>query len=52
MNLSADPGLTRHIYSAEVNSPTADALSVLASWAATTDQEAAAPEDEAGQHRP
>jgi hypothetical protein len=38
MDLSADPGLTLHIYSAQPGSPSADALKLLASWAATLDQ--------------
>ena len=49
MEVSADPGLTLHIYNTEPSSPTADALQLLASWAATLDQEVAAPEDAAGQ---
>jgi MmyB-like transcription regulator ligand binding domain/Helix-turn-helix domain len=39
MDLPADPGLTLHVYSAEPSSPTADALNLLASWAATLDAE-------------
>lgn len=35
--LPADPGLTLSTYTAEPGSPSADALRVLASWAATTD---------------
>lgn len=38
MDLSADPGLTLHAYSAEPGSPSADALNLLASWAATNEQ--------------
>jgi transcriptional regulator with XRE-family HTH domain len=38
MDLSADPGLTLQIYSAQPNSPSADALQLLASWAATLEQ--------------
>ena len=41
MELAADTGLTMHIYTAEPASPSADALALLASWAATQ-QEAAA----------
>jgi hypothetical protein len=41
MELPADPGLTMHVYSAEPASPSADALDLLASWAATLDQTAA-----------
>ena len=36
LDLRADPGLTMTIYAAEPNSPTAQALILLASWAATT----------------
>lgn len=35
MELSADAGLTLTVYSAEPDSPSADGLSLLASWAAT-----------------
>jgi hypothetical protein len=42
MELAADQGLTIHVYSAEPGSPTADALSLLASWAATVDHAGAA----------
>jgi transcriptional regulator with XRE-family HTH domain len=35
MDLPADPGLTMHVYNAEPASPSADALNLLASWAAT-----------------
>ena len=35
LELVAEPGLTMTIYAAEPNSPIADALSVLASWAAS-----------------
>jgi hypothetical protein len=38
MELPADPGLTLLVYTAEPSSPTQDALSLLASWAATPDQ--------------
>jgi MmyB-like transcription regulator ligand binding domain len=37
MDLSADDGLTMLVYGAEPGSPTADALNLLASWAATVD---------------
>jgi transcriptional regulator with XRE-family HTH domain len=40
MALAADPGLTLVAYSAEPGSPSQDALDLLASWAATVDQEA------------
>ena len=38
MELAADPGLAITIYTAEPNSKSAEALSLLASWAATTEQ--------------
>ncbi|MFC8198899.1 helix-turn-helix transcriptional regulator [Streptomyces sp. NPDC057298] len=37
MDLAAEPGLTLTIYAGEPSSPTAEALSLLASWAATQD---------------
>jgi transcriptional regulator with XRE-family HTH domain len=37
-DLSADPGLRMLVYTAEPASPTADALNLLATWAATQDQ--------------
>jgi len=37
IELPADPGLTMLVYTAEPGSPTADALTLLASWAATND---------------
>ena len=46
MELPADPGLAIIAYSAEPASPSADNLRLLASWAATLDQE-----DEAGASR-
>jgi transcriptional regulator with XRE-family HTH domain len=39
MEFPSDPGLTLLVYTAEPNTPTADALELLASWAATLDQE-------------
>jgi MmyB-like transcription regulator ligand binding domain len=39
LDLRAEPGLTMTIYAAEPNSPTAHALALLASWAATQDLE-------------
>jgi hypothetical protein len=36
LDLRAEPGLTMTIYAAEPDSPTAHALTLLASWAATT----------------
>jgi transcriptional regulator with XRE-family HTH domain len=47
MELPAEPGLTIHVYSVEPASPSADALNLLATWAATLDQ-AAAPAEQAG----
>jgi transcriptional regulator with XRE-family HTH domain len=38
MELPADPGLALVVYSAEPGSPSADALHLLASWAATVEQ--------------
>jgi hypothetical protein len=38
MDLPADPGLALVVYSAEPGSPSADALNLLASWAATLEQ--------------
>ena len=38
MELSADPGLTIMVYTAEPSSKSADALSLLGSWAATAEQ--------------
>jgi transcriptional regulator with XRE-family HTH domain len=39
MEFPSDPGLTLLVYTAEPSSPTADALALLASWAATVDRE-------------
>jgi len=47
MELPADPGLTIHVYGVEPASPSADALNLLATWAATLDQ-AAVPAEHAG----
>jgi hypothetical protein len=44
-DLAADPGWKLLIYTAEPGSPTADALRLLASWAATQAQEAAQTRD-------
>ena len=41
MELSSEPGLVMNVYTAPAGSPTADALRVLASWAATHDQASA-----------
>jgi MmyB-like transcription regulator ligand binding domain len=38
LDLPADPGLSLVVYSAELASPSQDALNLLASWAATLDQ--------------
>lgn len=38
MELPSEPGLVMNVYTAPAGSPTADALRVLASWAATQDQ--------------
>ena len=46
MELPADPGLMMHVYTAEPASASADALNLLASWAATL-HETAAPNDQA-----
>jgi transcriptional regulator with XRE-family HTH domain len=43
MDLPADPGLTLQAYSAEPGSPSADALGLLASWAATEEPAPHAP---------
>jgi transcriptional regulator with XRE-family HTH domain len=43
MDVTADPGLVLLAYTAEPGSPSHDALSLLASWAATLDQEPARP---------
>jgi transcriptional regulator with XRE-family HTH domain len=51
MDLAADNGLTLHVYTAEPASRSADALSLLASWAATQ-QEAATSATEDAPHRP
>jgi transcriptional regulator with XRE-family HTH domain len=51
MDLAADAGLTLHVYTAEPASRSADALSLLASWAATQ-QPAATPATEVAPHRP
>jgi MmyB-like transcription regulator ligand binding domain len=39
LELPTDPGLTLLVYTAEPDTPTQDALNVLASWAATLEQE-------------
>jgi transcriptional regulator with XRE-family HTH domain len=47
MDVSADPGLTLTVYSAEPGSTSEDALKVLASWAASTGQ---SDQTETGEH--
>jgi hypothetical protein len=42
MELPSEPGLVLNVYTAPAGSPTADALTLLASWAATHDRELAA----------
>ena len=37
MELSSEPGLQLNIYTAAANTPTADGLKLLASWAASQD---------------
>jgi hypothetical protein len=44
MQLTADPGLSMTLLSAPAGSAGADALRLLASWAATHDQNHTAPE--------
>jgi transcriptional regulator with XRE-family HTH domain len=52
MELVADPGLTLFVYTAEPGSKSAEALNLLASWAATPDEETAhADHEEQPQHR-
>jgi transcriptional regulator with XRE-family HTH domain len=38
LELPADPGLTMLVYTAEADTPTHDALTLLASWSATSDE--------------
>jgi transcriptional regulator with XRE-family HTH domain len=52
MELVADPGLTMFVYTAEPGSKSEQALSLLASWAATPDQESTdAEHEEQPRHR-
>jgi GAF domain-containing protein len=52
MELVADPGLTMFVYTAEPGSKSEQALNLLASWAATPDQESThADHEEQPQHR-
>lgn len=46
LDLAADSGLRISAYTAEPGTPSDDALKVLASWAATPDQAAAAPDSD------
>jgi hypothetical protein len=39
MEFPSDPGLTLLVYTAEAGTPTHDALTLLASWAATLDRQ-------------
>ena len=51
LELPADTGLTMLVYTAEPGSASADALNLLASWAATLDHPAATPADASEHHR-
>jgi transcriptional regulator with XRE-family HTH domain len=46
LELPADPGLTIFAYTAEPNSPSHDALNLLASWTSTPNQASAVPAEE------
>jgi len=46
LELPADPGLTIFAYTAEPNSPSHDALNLLASWTSTPDRVSAVPAEE------
>ena len=48
VDMISEPGLSLTIYAAEPASPTADALALLASWAATTAENEAAPSNRMG----
>jgi hypothetical protein len=50
LDLAADEGLRVSAYTAEPGTPSGDALNLLASWAATTDQAGSAA-DQPGQAR-
>jgi hypothetical protein len=43
MELPSEPGLVLNVYTAPADSPTADALTMLASWAATQELMDASP---------
>lgn len=47
LELPAEPGLTIFAYTAEPNSPSHDALNLLASWTSTPDLVSAVAEEEA-----
>ena len=52
MELVADPGLTMFVYTAEPGSRSEQALSLLASWSATPDEETTdADHEEQPRHR-
>ena len=52
MELVADPGLTMFVYTADPGSKSEQALNLLASWAATPDEEATdADHEEQPRHR-
>jgi hypothetical protein len=51
LELAADPELTLLVYTAETGSASADALNLLASWAATLDRAAATHEDASEHHQ-
>jgi transcriptional regulator with XRE-family HTH domain len=51
MELPGDPGLAIHVYAAEPTSSSADALNLLASWAATLAEAAAAHDRPSAQRR-
>jgi transcriptional regulator with XRE-family HTH domain len=52
MEFPSDPGLTLLVYTAEPSSPTADALTLLASWVATVDQDQQADHQQQGAPAP
>jgi len=45
MDLPSEPGLVLNVYTAPAGSPSADALKLLASWAATHEAEFAAADE-------
>ena len=51
MEIPTDPGITLTAYTAEPGTPSEENLKLLASWAATVEQEATAPGD-AGERHP